>query len=432
MPRQTFEVVPSPMAVTTQYWNEWAQLSPYSPYNLRHLPQPTPSDLPADAAADASLFGFEDAFEDLLAATSLQPQPLADLREQVAYKRQTRATFPGGEPPILWVNRLHNRGLLRVPLLAPGHHPRQGPWADNGAHENSAVLQGIREWQRQQDDMMDLEELQRHRAEVRERLKQMRDDLVSRINREYAFNPTELNRRFEQKVKEFEKAFDDEFTREKTEERGPNYHPWGTWHWAKGTEKPQDQSNPDEEDSWFENFLSQMDGSSAKASAKVAIESSRKDQQHEGQQPDTEEDLFSLIESAFAQADTSIKSFFNAFTDDARAGPARTNEPQPQPVEVAERNEFGGKTIRTTTDHVDMFGLVHQKTEVKKLDARGNTVSSESKYSVRTRSPQEKVTAQRADVDTNDPVPAIQGEGDREKASAAATNDGKASGWFWR
>lgn len=431
MSRQTVQV-PSPTTATTQYWNEWAQLSPYSPYNLRHLRQPTPSDLPADAAADASLFGFEDAFEDLLAATSLQPQPLADLRQQAAYKRQARAIFHGGEPPILWVDRLRNRGLLRVPLLTPGQHPLQGLWTDIGAHENSAVLQGIREWRRQQDDMTDPEELQRRRAEVREGLKQIMSDLSSRIDWDSVFDPTELIRRVEMKVKDFEKALDDEFTREKPEQCGPNDRLRDTWRSASGMEQSQKQITPDGEDSWLENFLSHVDGSSAQASAKGAIESSRKDRQQEGQQPDTEEDLFSLIESAFSQADSSIKSFFNAFTDDVRVEPARTDKPQPQPVEAAERNEFGGKTIRSTTEHVDMFGLVHQKIEVKKMDARGNTVSSESKYSVRTRSPQEKVAARRTNVDANDPVPAMQGEGDREKASAAATNDGKTSGWFWR
>ncbi|KAL8359850.1 hypothetical protein RB598_008282 [Gaeumannomyces tritici] len=86
-------------------WYHWAVLSPYSPFNLQHLPPPIPNDLSADAASPN---GFADAFEDLLRASS--GQSLADHQE-----RQRRATDPERrrfDRRVLWLADLRHGNLL--------------------------------------------------------------------------------------------------------------------------------------------------------------------------------------------------------------------------------------------------------------------------------------------------------------------------------
>ncbi|OHF00107.1 hypothetical protein CORC01_04515 [Colletotrichum orchidophilum] len=81
--------------------------SPYSPLRLRDLPQPAPRDLPN--GEDPTLFGFEDAFEDLLMVSSGQGLP--DIHERVRFRKEVRDSFPQGLPPMLWLHQLTRQGL---------------------------------------------------------------------------------------------------------------------------------------------------------------------------------------------------------------------------------------------------------------------------------------------------------------------------------
>lgn len=85
----------------------------YSPASLRGLPPPIPNDLPAHLEDD--VFTFEDAFEDLLAVT--QGQPLPDIEHRYNQRRLLWQMFPDGEPRWFFERRLHASGLLRVPTL---------------------------------------------------------------------------------------------------------------------------------------------------------------------------------------------------------------------------------------------------------------------------------------------------------------------------
>lgn len=116
-------------------WMSFIIDSPYSPLMLRHLPQPVPRDLPE--GADASLFGFEDAFEDLLCVTS--GQGLLDIEDRLSTKREWRQSFPQGLPPTLWLHQLSRQGLWE------GWEPRPG-------FLDRAVRERWRRWLGDQDD----------------------------------------------------------------------------------------------------------------------------------------------------------------------------------------------------------------------------------------------------------------------------------------
>ncbi|KAK1979769.1 hypothetical protein LZ30DRAFT_596183 [Colletotrichum cereale] len=88
-------------------WISFLVDSPYSPLRLHDLPQPIPKDLPK--GADPTLFGFEDAFEDLLMVSSGQGLP--DINERVRFRKECRESFPRGLPPILWLHQLTRQGL---------------------------------------------------------------------------------------------------------------------------------------------------------------------------------------------------------------------------------------------------------------------------------------------------------------------------------
>ncbi|KAF9871628.1 hypothetical protein CkaCkLH20_10826 [Colletotrichum karsti] len=116
-------------------WISFLIESPYSPLALRDMPQPTPQDLPADA--DSSLFGFEDAFEDLLMVSSGQGLP--DIHERHRVKREWREQFPKGLPPILWLHQLTRQGLW------DGWAPRPGVL-------EGAISERWQRWLQEQDD----------------------------------------------------------------------------------------------------------------------------------------------------------------------------------------------------------------------------------------------------------------------------------------
>ena len=83
----------------------------YSPSALRHLPQPVPNDLPPEL--DSSIFTFEDAFQDLLAAA--QGHSLPDIHTLYEQRKLIQRMFPSGEPTWFWMRRLESQGLMESP-----------------------------------------------------------------------------------------------------------------------------------------------------------------------------------------------------------------------------------------------------------------------------------------------------------------------------
>ncbi|KZL69251.1 hypothetical protein CI238_09077 [Colletotrichum incanum] len=116
-------------------WISFLIDSPYSPLRLHDLPQPTPKDLPE--GADPTLFGFEDAFEDLLMVSSGQGLP--DINERVRFRKECRESFPRGLPPILWLHQLTRQGLW-------------DGWDTRPEVLDGAVSERWRRWLQEQDD----------------------------------------------------------------------------------------------------------------------------------------------------------------------------------------------------------------------------------------------------------------------------------------
>lgn len=550
-----------PAYTSTSYWNDWAQLSPYSPYNLRHLRQPVPSDLPADMVNDAHLFGFEDAFEDLLASTRPVPGgaryplnsagypaaysslPLLDLRRHALYKRHVRSAFPAGEPPMLWVNRLKDSGLLPLPFPAATVQQRSSALAGGGGQLASQT--GLSVPKEAVDALRRPEEERRRAAEaampdfeqgspsVEELIKdivgriafdpagvftktlKVVEDMMEKMEEELKANgkpadPSELLQRIRQKSRELaqdpskrqpsQNNEDDQVleaflaamgVNETSGERQDREQEEDSWlqsflaetgvtetaHEKRRAKRQPRQDDDDDVDSWLESFLAEMGIAETPRERRRRREQEQKRRQpqllREGedphddlwlellasmgitdnpknsaeeqakktaarQQPDVEEDLYSAFDSALDKVDASIGAWARVLLDTFRGTapwPEASRAPRKQteeagPVEVVEHDGSGGKTVRSTTEHVDMFGYVHQKAETRRLDASGRQVSCETRYSVRPGPGKDKSAAEKVEQEVGVPVPAAQVA--KERKNPAAATEVKPSGWFWR
>ncbi|RDA92611.1 hypothetical protein CP533_0959 [Ophiocordyceps camponoti-saundersi (nom. inval.)] len=81
----------------------------YSPFYLRHLPQPIPKDLPP--GLDSSIYSFADAYEDLLLVSQGYSLPKIEKRHEIT--TFVHRLFPAGEPPVPYIRRLLHSDLLR-------------------------------------------------------------------------------------------------------------------------------------------------------------------------------------------------------------------------------------------------------------------------------------------------------------------------------
>ncbi|KAI1637650.1 hypothetical protein F4809DRAFT_640320 [Biscogniauxia mediterranea] len=92
--------------VTAEQVYNWADTSPYSPYNLQNLPQPVPRDAPKKMQ---NAFTFQDAFEDLLLVRS--GQSLGDIQRTALLNIFSATMYDEGLPLGDWVGRLGQSGL---------------------------------------------------------------------------------------------------------------------------------------------------------------------------------------------------------------------------------------------------------------------------------------------------------------------------------
>lgn len=419
------------------YWNDWAQLSPYSPYNLRHLDPPVPAGISRE---EAHLFDFEDAFEDLLAVT--QGRELMDLRKQADYKRRILETFHFGEPPMLWVNRLLNRDLLSNPL-PPRRWEEMNPdlmaaQVQMGlTDQDSAILKGLEAQQRRlktsESQRREMQGALANSEQLVQRLNELKQKLLNELDQDFTFNPATMLRQVEQMAKEMGR-FDPEKMLSQAEEalrsldqelekldpakmrhraeQEASESPWGKY------------TDPKTGEFDFDKFLHNNDEERSKYTSKASDQ--------KAPQPDTEEDFFSAIFGALMEANAS-----------ARTSVQRPHEHQkgelPVESETVEDNEHGGKTVRWSTVWADA-NHVQEETTVRTLDAHGNEISSEKKLVVRPVAGVE--TRPHSEVyrdPANNSPDACQQAGesnaavqDYEKAKAAAAINGKSTGWFWR
>lgn len=146
----------------------------------------------------------------------------------------------------------------------------------------------------------------------------------------------------------------------------------------------------------------------------------------EGQEqgPETEDDLYSTVQSAFHDAERSLSTFIKSFSggrwgfepwpSDANPGSNTQND------EV--REDDSGRTVKTTKEFVDAFGNLHVKTEIRRTDWDGNEIARETNYSVRPLSQARKAQEEPSEKESREDVGLVQDERQGEKKS----------GWFWK
>ncbi|CAN8096802.1 unnamed protein product [Discula destructiva] len=449
-----------------RYWNEWAQLSTYSPYNLRHLEPPVPAGVSKE---DAPLFDFEDAFEDLLAAT--QGRNLMDLRKQADYKRSIRGTFLFGEPPMLWVNRLSSAGLLPTPL-PPRRLEDRNPDALTG-HE-SKVLKGVeaqqqrlRAIQAQHQNVKALETLKGRREDLEDamsspdqlilHIKELKEKMLKELDQDITFNPAtifrqieEMTRTIDQEMRDFDPAKilpQAEAMLRNLDKVIETFDPANLRRQAEEEQMRKDQgkqSSKDEFDEFnFEKFLHDNENN-YKASPKRAPKGRDEQKPH----PDTEEDFFSAIFGALMEANTSTRTSTASATETqptkgAQVFPRQHGQPLPVVSEVEEVNAHGGKTVRWSSVTADPSGRVHEQTVVRILDSQGNEISRETRSSERYSSSLQNARAMPSTVDElqknqnglerarREADCGGSGSGMQKPRQEDGGKSGKSTGWFW-
>lgn len=409
--------VPFGSHLKVQFWNEWAQVSPYSPYNLRNLPQPVPNDLPA--GVDAKSFGFEDAFEDLLAVSG--GRPMMDLTKQARMKKDVLDHFGFNEPPINWTRRLARDGLLPRPL-PPGRRPAFGAQRGHrdGPHD-------------------------------------VRSDAQKTADQAF----------FEEGLKELDKLFD--------QVRGPSEPPtswvrdWETFKKEVGNDPPAflskviektfedvkknlmkfDQDIQRHAEKWLDHQKRRLASKENPEEARRSLGQGRwweeqQQQQEQQQTPSNETDLFDLLQSTKAQANKTFNNFAKSLMESPHKPSNKNAAPEvplpsgnhrdmrngPATIWTEETNESGGKTIRSESHWVDGAGYLHKDVEVVKMDANGRVVGQESRSHVtlqsQTRPPGDIFTA---DVTTTSINPS---HSEHQTSSLSKSDDEKSTGWFWR
>lgn len=313
------------------YWDDWCHVDPYSPHNLRNLPQPTPNDLPP--GVDPADFGFPEAFEDLMSTSNPFRGHLMDLRMRAGLKRTASGGLVTPETPSAWVRRLYGDALLPPPFI--WEQPRlAGGFPNPWASQTRAPFETPHRAGHEHDPAGDIA---RAFLDTIRRIDEIAGGSFSDIEEAMGRDVAEMMRKAQKFAEKALSAFVDERSED---------HDSGSSH-AKthGDARPASASEED--------------------------------------QPATEEDLFEMIQSASAEADKFLNNFLK---DSARQTPPPAESPprdDPPVSETVEHDPSGGKTIRTSSEHVDMFGFIHSKTEVRRLNAKGETVDYDTRYSVR-------------------------------------------------
>lgn len=336
---------------TARLWQRFVYYSPYSPLNLRHIPQPIPNDLPADVHPNT--FTYEDAFEDLLSEAA--GRPMMDLGRRSEARQLLQEMFPQGEPGFFWLRRLQSQGLLQNDYHAALDRPRV-------------------EWERPRT----MEEWVERRRQELVRDWEGTEDASSR---EAGHNPS-----------------------------------WSDWLDRDITINFGDMAR--KADRAFKDLAHAINEASQKDSPSAGAAEDMAPSQTSGKQPETEGDLFSVISSALADADKSLNTFFKSFTGASVKTDFSTSFEKQEKYSSGEGDDIDpGRTVKSTEEHIDRFGNLHTKTEIKRLNADGQEIGRETHYSIR-------------------PVPQNTEDSEAHNNEAEPVSKDvegqKASGWFWK
>ncbi|KAK4038482.1 hypothetical protein C8A01DRAFT_17458 [Parachaetomium inaequale] len=399
-------------------WHLFLTRSAYSPLRLEHDPalgfagtrnwKPTPRDLPTGCEVEV---GWLEAFEDLMRVES--GLGLVDLDHLCPIEREKGGGFLGpfhhwnhhhrrgmvgflggdwsGMREVAWLERMRSRGLTEV--LFPVYDPGLG----------FASPRTVVEW------------AERRRAEER------REREVGRVWEELVGG---ARRTVEEARREVEREAD-AWAEDAKREMKREVDAWRDVAHEKGA-------------SFFDGIggvvktLGKVLEDEVKSLQRVGREKDTK--QHEDEKavekkeaPETENDLYSVIQSAFHESERSLSNFFKAISDGRRDDRLREPKPaSPPKVNTTEVVEDGITKKTTRREFVDEHGNTHSKTETTWTDESGQVVMRQV-HSSMGRSEHWGETAQKGE-DTAKNTPADQ---DRETPDEPKAQH-KESGWFWK
>ncbi|KAL2201561.1 hypothetical protein P885DRAFT_73900 [Corynascus similis CBS 632.67] len=136
--------------------------------------------------------------------------------------------------------------------------------------------------------------------------------------------------------------------------------------------------------------------------------------------PETENDLYSVIQSAFHESERSLSNFFKSIAEGRRSDTLAEPKPaSPPKVNTTEVVEDGITKKTTKKEFVDEHGNTHSKTETTWTDEDGNVIMRQVHSSMGRSERWEKTTP---------PTPARQ---DTE-TSQEPKEPPKEGGWFWK
>lgn len=138
--------------------------------------------------------------------------------------------------------------------------------------------------------------------------------------------------------------------------------------------------------------------------------------------PETETDLYSIIQSAFHESERSLSNFFKSISEARRSGFQSEPKPASPPrVDTTEVVENGITKKTTKKEFVDEHGNTHSKTETTWTDERGNVIFKQVHSSMgRTDRWEKTIAPAHAKNDT---------EMSREPKEPKESKEG---GWFWK
>ncbi|KAL2181932.1 uncharacterized protein P884DRAFT_266318 [Thermothelomyces heterothallicus CBS 202.75] len=140
--------------------------------------------------------------------------------------------------------------------------------------------------------------------------------------------------------------------------------------------------------------------------------------------PETENDLYSVIQSAFHESERSLSNFFKSISEARRSGTLAEPKPASPPrVDTTEVVEDGITKKTTKKEFVDEHGNAHSKTETTWTDDKGNVIMRQVHSSVgRTDRWEKTITPASAKHDTET----------SQEPKEPPKEPPREGGWFWK
>ncbi|ERT01467.1 uncharacterized protein SPSK_07432 [Sporothrix schenckii 1099-18] len=417
-------------------WHKFIYYSPYSPLKLQQqqqlhlLPPPVPQDVPF--GADPFAFTYADAFEDLLRSSS--GRPLLDLADRSYRNLRYQMRYGSAiEPPYVFFHRMHSQRLLDAyfPRSSVAGGSAEAATGEANTPRDDVVRAVAALAERDRDlwrEQLEEEDADKNYENEDENKHEDEDEDGHEHDAEHEINSGQ---------------WDDDADVNKT----VSHSPWNQ------TQETRDAGYGgrlfDELDRVFRvlnRIIREETGGSTDDTKTDGASAAEKNE------PSAEDELYNAVRSAYANAEKSlgtlIKSFSGGFDAEGRCSrSSSSSSSSTTETSVVRGGDHSagdgdgrqGETIQTTEEHVDAFGNRHVKITVQRLDADGNEVARETRYTIRSQSPQEAAASKELydsddDESNNGSKQSQAGEniGTTSKPSNNNNDGTKNSGWFWK